>query len=55
VSTTVAQVRAFNLWTTDVLGAARKVYVDAGFTLDREEPHRSFGRDLVGQFWSRDL
>ena len=43
------------LWTNDLLGAARRIYLDAGFTLDREEPHHSFGHDLVGQFWSLEL
>ncbi len=43
------------LWTNDVLTAARRVYQRAGFRLDRREPHASFGRDLVGEYWSRDL
>ncbi len=43
------------LWTNDVLVAARRVYQRAGFRLDRREPHTSFGRDLVGEYWSRDL
>lgn len=47
--------RRITLWTNDVLGAARRIYVAAGFRLDREEPHHSFGHDLVGQFWSREL
>ena len=43
------------LWTNDVLVAARRIYERAGFTCDRREPHHSFGHDLVGEYWSRDL
>ncbi len=47
--------RRMVLWTNDCLTAARRIYEATGFTLDREEPHHSFGKDLVGQYWSRDL
>ncbi len=43
------------LWTNDILISARRIYEAAGFTLIEEEPHHSFGKDLVGQIWGRNL
>ena len=43
------------LWTNDVLVAARRIYQAIGFTLAEEEPHHSFGHDLVGQSWTLAL
>jgi DNA-binding MarR family transcriptional regulator/GNAT superfamily N-acetyltransferase len=47
--------RRITLWTNDVLLAARRIYELAGFGCDRHEPHHSFGHDLVGEYWSRNL
>jgi DNA-binding MarR family transcriptional regulator/GNAT superfamily N-acetyltransferase len=47
--------RRLELWTNDILTAARRIYQTAGFTLENEEPHRSFGQDLMGQIWALDL
>jgi GNAT superfamily N-acetyltransferase len=47
--------RRITLWTNNVLTSARRIYQSSGFALDAEEPHHSFGHDLVGQNWSRSL
>jgi GNAT superfamily N-acetyltransferase len=47
--------RRITLWTNDVLDSARHIYQASGFTLDDESPHHSYGVDLIGQNWSREL
>ena len=47
--------RKITLWTQSILFAARKIYQDAGFVLVASEPHRSFGQNLVGETWEKEL
>lgn len=47
--------KTLTLWTNDVLVSARRIYEAAGFQLEKEERHHSFGKDLVGQYWNLKL
>ena len=47
--------RKLVLWTQSELAAARAIYEKTGFRKVRSEPHRSFGKQLVGEYWQLDL
>jgi DNA-binding MarR family transcriptional regulator/GNAT superfamily N-acetyltransferase len=46
---------SMTLWTQSILTAARGIYARAGFKLVAEEPHHSFGADLIGETWDIQL
>ncbi len=47
--------RKIMLWTNSVLLAARRIYELEGYRLVHQEPHHSFGHDLVGETWELEL
>ncbi len=47
--------RRMMLWTNDILTVARRIYETSGFKLVETERHHSFGHDLVGETWVREL
>lgn len=47
--------RRLRLWTNDVLVAARRIYESRGFALTKQERHRSFGVDLIGETYELPL
>jgi DNA-binding MarR family transcriptional regulator/GNAT superfamily N-acetyltransferase len=47
--------RKITLWTQSILTAAHRIYQRAGFRLVHQEPHHSFGKDLIAQTWELDL
>ena len=47
--------KKMTLWTQSILVAARGIYQAEGFRRIKEEPHHSFGVDLVGETWEMEL
>jgi DNA-binding MarR family transcriptional regulator/GNAT superfamily N-acetyltransferase len=47
--------KKITLWTQSILTAAHHIYKQGGFKLVSEEPHHSFGADLVAQTWELNL
>jgi GNAT superfamily N-acetyltransferase len=43
------------LWTNSLLLAARHIYQRSGYVMISSESHHSFGHDLVGEVWEKDL
>jgi DNA-binding MarR family transcriptional regulator/N-acetylglutamate synthase-like GNAT family acetyltransferase len=47
--------QGITLWTHSVLTAARHVYEQAGFRLSSSEKRKSFGQDVVSEYWDMKL
>jgi DNA-binding MarR family transcriptional regulator/GNAT superfamily N-acetyltransferase len=50
-----ADYKNMTLWTHENLTAARAVYAKAGFTLTSSEKKKSFGKDVVAEYWDMRL
>lgn len=50
-----AAYRKVVLWTQENLAAARRLYTEAGFKRTAQEPHHSFGHDLIGETWELEF
>jgi DNA-binding MarR family transcriptional regulator/GNAT superfamily N-acetyltransferase len=47
--------RKVTLWTHSILGAARRIYENAGFRLTGSEKRKSWSQDVVAEFWDLEL
>ena len=47
--------KRITLWTQSHLAAARRLYVNEGYRLVAQAPHRSFGLDLIAETWELAL
>lgn len=47
--------RRMRLWTQSILLSARAIYASQGYRLVGTEAHHSFGNDLIGEIWEREL
>jgi DNA-binding MarR family transcriptional regulator/N-acetylglutamate synthase-like GNAT family acetyltransferase len=47
--------RKVTLWTHSILKAARHVYESAGFKLTGSEPHKSWGKPVVSEYYDLEL
>lgn len=47
--------KKIRLWTQKNLDAARHLYRKAGFVCVSEKPHKSFGHELIEEFWELNL
>ena len=47
--------KSITLWTHQVLTGARHIYAGAGFRLTSSEAKKSFGKDVVSEYWDMTL
>lgn len=47
--------KKIRLWTQSNLSSARHLYSKAGFIMIKQESHKSFGHDLIGETWELSL